>query len=74
MMRGKFFFVNLSHGPIMVVEYFSGDKVNDYRFHTKVRNESKATYNYGMCVKGVGAGDEVCNNNPLILHHLRQLL
>ena len=29
------FLVNLSHGPIMVVECFSGYKVNGCRFHTK---------------------------------------
>ena len=50
----QIFFVNLFHGPIMVVECFSAYKVNGFWFHTKVRNEGKATYNYGVYVKGVG--------------------
>ena len=40
----------------MVVKYFYRYKVNGYRFHTKARNEGKATYNCGVCVKGVGEG------------------
>ena len=55
--RKKDFFVNLSHGPIMVVEYFSGYKVNGYRFHTKARNEGKATYNCGVCQRNEVSGD-----------------
>ena len=51
--------VNLSHGPTMVVECFFEYEVNSIRFHSKARNEGKATYNYGVCIKGVGKGDKV---------------
>ena len=64
------FLVNLSHGPLTVVECFSGYKVNGYRFHTKARNEGKATYNCGVCVKGVGEGDEVSGDYYGVLHEI----
>ena len=54
----------------MVVEYFSGYKVNGFRFHTKGRNEGKVTYNYGVCVKGVGEGDQVSEDYSGILHEI----
>ena len=44
--------------------------VNGYRFHTTARNENKATYNCGVCVKGVGEGDEVSGNYYGILHQI----
>ena len=54
----------------MVVEYFSGYKINGYRFHTKARNEGKATCNCGVCVKGIGEGDEVSGDYYGILHEI----
>ena len=68
--EGQDFLVNLSYGPIMVVERFSRYKVNGYRFHTKGRNEGKAIYNCGVCVKGVGEGDEVSGDYYGILHEI----
>jgi len=62
--------VNLSHGPLMVVECFSEYKVNGCRFYTKARNEGKTTYNCGVCVKGVGECDEVPGDNYGILHEI----
>jgi len=54
----------------MVVECFYGYKVNDCRFHTKAMNEGKATYNCGVCVKGVGKGDKVLGDYYVILHEI----
>jgi len=54
----------------MVAEYFFGDKINGYRCHTKAMNEGKTTYNCGVCVKGVGEGDEVSGDYYSILHKI----
>jgi len=42
--------------------------VNGFQFHTKASSEGKVTYNCGMCVKGIGEGDKISQDNYGILH------
>jgi len=43
----------------MLVKCFCGYTADGIWFHTKARNQGKATYNCGVCIKGIGKGNEV---------------